>query len=133
MLRSARTAARARYRRCPHHNRGCGFYLVESASPGRLVGPPAQQPGAVPEAAAADVIVSHLDDQFGPHRLPIAGTLRAPPAGSPWCIAGKPRRHDQPFEPLRERLAFEAVQCRGKADVIELALPVIEAEQQRPD
>ena len=38
----------------------------------RLVGSPAQQPRAVPEALAAEVVVADLDHQLGLERLPLA-------------------------------------------------------------
>src|SRR5271156_3751398 len=133
MLRSARIAGRARCRRRSARSRRRGLDRLEGALTRRLVGTPAQEPGAMAEPAAADMIVANFDDQFWAHWLPFCGALGAPPAGASRRVAGEAGRHDQRFELLRQRLAVEIVQCRGKPDVIELALAVIEAEQQRPD
>src|ERR1044071_1842216 len=54
--------------------------LVEPALPRRLVRPPAQQCGAVAEAAFAHVVIAHLDDELGAERLPFAGALGVPAA-----------------------------------------------------
>src|SRR5260370_1045733 len=84
-------------------------------------------------AAGAHVMVAHLDAQLRAQRLPLAGTRSAPAARAAGRVAGKPGRLDQRLELPRKRLAIEVVQGRGKPDVIELALVVVEAEQQRPD
>src|SRR5215208_6867849 len=55
--------------------------LVEPALPRRLVRPPAQQCGAVPEPAFGHMVEADFDDEFGAERLPFAGALGAPAAG----------------------------------------------------
>src|SRR4051794_11635344 len=57
---------------------GFGKKLIPAALLRRLVGPPAQEFGAVPETAAADMVVAHLGDQLGPQRLPRAAPFGAP-------------------------------------------------------
>src|SRR4051794_19143970 len=99
MLRSAKTAGRARCRRLPGHS-GRPLDLLEGALARRLVRAPPQEPGAVAEPAAAHMVIANLDDQFRAQRLPLAGTLGAPPAGATRRVAGKTRRFDQRFELL---------------------------------
>src|SRR5947207_15493653 len=129
MLRSARTAGRARCRRLPRRS-GRRLDLLERTLARRLVGPPSQEAGPMAEPAAADMIVTNFDDQFRPQRLPFSGTLGAPPAGAARRVAGESGRLDKAFELPGQRLAVEVVQCGGKSDVIELAFAVVEAEQQ---
>src|SRR5260370_9359269 len=91
MWRSAITAGRGRCRRLLGHS-GRRLDLLERALTRRLVRTPSQQPGAVAEPAAAHVIVAHLADQLRAQRLPLAGTLSAPPARPPGPLAGQPAR-----------------------------------------
>ena len=53
--------------------------------------------------------------------------------GPPGAPAGKAGRRAQGFEPSGERMAFAVGDGRGEADVIEPAVVVVEAEQQRAD
>ena len=133
MLRSARTAGRARCRRHPLRSLRGDLDLLERALAWRFVRPPPNETGPVAEPTAADMIVANLHDEFRSQRLPLAGALGTPPAGAARCVAGEAGRHDKPFELPGQRLAVEVVQCRGKPDVVELAFAVVEAEQQRPD
>ena len=61
-----------------------GRELVERALPRVLVGPPAQEAGAVAEAAAGHLVVAHFDDQHGLQRLPCRRCAR--------CSSGSGRR-----------------------------------------
>src|SRR5687767_4481529 len=63
--------------------------LLEGALARGLVGPPADQPGPVPEAVAGDLVVADLDHQFGRQRDPFAGALGAPAAGAAGRVAGE--------------------------------------------
>src|SRR5271155_2442525 len=107
MLRSARIAGRARCRRRSARSRRRGLDLLEGALTRRLVGTPAQEPGAMAEPAAADMIVANFDDQFWAHWLPFCGALGAPPAGASRRVAGEAGRHDQPLARPKEILLPE--------------------------
>jgi hypothetical protein len=107
--------------------------LLEGALSGGLIGAPAQKHGAMPEAIAGDLIVAHFDDHLRPQWLPFGGALGVPSARTSRCRTGEAGRQDQPLQPLCQRLPIEMMECRGKADVIEPALIVIEPEQQGPD
>ena len=61
----------------------CRPDLLEGALPRGLVGTKAQELGAVAEAAARDMVVTHLDHELRLHRLPFAGALDAAPAARP--------------------------------------------------
>src|ERR1043166_1610375 len=103
--------------------------LILAALLRRLVRPPAQEFGAVAEAAAGDMVVAHFGDQLGPQRLPFAGPLGAPAARPAGRIAGEARRRDQLLQLSGQRLLVLGRDRRGEADMIEPALLVIEAEQ----
>ena len=79
--------------------------LVHRALARRLVGPAAEQPGAVAEAAAGDLVVEHLDDELGLERLPFGRALGRPAARAARRVAGEARRLDQRLELLRSRPA----------------------------
>jgi hypothetical protein len=79
------------------------------------------------------MIITDLDDEFRTQRLPFAAALRAPSAGTAGCIAGETGRLDETFELLGQGPAIEVVKRRGKADMVELAFIIVEAEQQRSD
>src|SRR6185369_10532344 len=72
--------------------------LIELALSRRLVGPPAQDGGAVPKALAAEMIVANLDHEFWLQRTPFCRTLGRPPARPARRIAGEAGRRDQRFE-----------------------------------
>src|SRR5256885_1988030 len=64
-------------------------HLVDAAPSRRLVGAPAQEFGAVAEAAAAEMVVLGFHHQLGIKRLPFAGALGAPATYAAWGFAGK--------------------------------------------
>ena len=70
---------------------GLLLHLLEGALLRRLVGPPAQELGAVAEAAAGDVVVAHLDDELGPERHPFGRALGRPAARAAGRVAGEAR------------------------------------------
>ena len=109
----------------------CRFDLLEGALLWRLVGTKAHEFGAVAEAAARDVVVAHLDDNLRLHRLPFAGALGAPAARPARRLPCKTWRRDQRFERLSQSVALGIADGCGEADMIKLAIRVIEAEQQR--
>src|SRR5215216_4719941 len=63
--------------------------LIEAALPRRLVGPPAQDGGAVAEAFAAEMIVANLDHEFWLQRTPLRRSLRRPSARPARRVAGE--------------------------------------------
>jgi hypothetical protein len=71
-----------------------------------LVGTPAQQLRAVAGAVTSDVVKSHFNHEFGPHRLPGPATFGAPAAGSARRFAGESRRLPQRFQPPGQRGSF---------------------------
>src|SRR5690606_13989563 len=99
----------------------------------RLVRPPADDAGAVPEPAAAYVVVAHLDDQRRPQRLPVGAARRAPAARAAGRVAGEAGRLDQRLQAARQRGPLAGRDGRGEADVVEAAAVVVETEQQRAD
>src|SRR5438552_13545910 len=101
------------------------FDLIHRALARRLVRAPPHQPRAVPEAVAAEMIVTNLDDELGPERLPFAGAFGRPAAGAARRLAGEAWRLDQPFQFFRQGLAFARLDVRGEPDVIEEPLPVV--------
>src|SRR6185437_6412296 len=107
--------------------------LVEGALPRRLVGAPAQELRAVTEAAAADVIVAHLRDQLWCEGFPLTGPFRAPARWSARRIAAEARRLSQFFQPLGQLRAIGIRETRREPDVVELAILIVEAKQQRAD
>src|SRR4029079_12384739 len=60
-----------------------------------LVRPPADEAGAVAEAAAGDLVVANLDHQLGLERLPRHRALGVPPARPARRASGEARRLDQ--------------------------------------
>ena len=96
---------------------------------GILVRPEAQQLRAVPEARALHLVVAHLGDELGPQRLLLepaaapAVRLREAPVG---------RLVEQRQHLLGDRVVL-ARRDRGRADVVDLAVVVVEPEQQRRD
>src|SRR5690606_27550936 len=72
--------------------------LVERTLLRRFVRPPAEQPGAVAEAVAGEVVVGDFDHQRGPTRIAFAGPFRAPAAWASGSIACETRWRDQCFQ-----------------------------------
>src|SRR5690606_25850843 len=107
--------------------------LIERALAWRLVRPPAQKLRAVTEALACDVVVTHLDDELRPQRLPFGRALRAPPARRAGRPAREAGRLPERLEPLRQRPSGPSRDRGSKADVVEQAPIVVKTEQERPD
>src|SRR5690348_4906571 len=87
----------------------------------------------MPEAAAGEVIVLHLDDELRRERLPLARPLGAPPAGPTGRLAGEAGRLDQLLELLRDRRLLVVGDVAREAHVMQQAAFIIEAEQERAD
>jgi len=81
----------------------------------------------VPETTAVDVVVAEFDELRSQWH-PLACALGIPSAGAARRIAGEAGRGNEPFEVTGQSLAIEIVQCRSKADMVELASVIIEAE-----
>src|SRR5215208_4852190 len=95
-LRSTRLRAPSRQQ--SHRIGGLLPELIEAALPRRLVGPPAQDGGAVAKSFAAEMIVANLDHEFWLQRTPLCRTLGRPSARPARRIAGEAGRRDQRFE-----------------------------------
>ena len=124
-----RPASRRVDRRAPPGSRRRGRTLSHVQARGILVGAPAQEARAVAEAVALHLVVAHLADELGPHgRLlelarPPPVRLREAPLGSL-------------LEQRQETLGDVGVPARGngrRADVVELAVVAVDAEQERGD
>ena len=143
--RTSRSASSRAGRRSPHisrHAAGLGFVLglrltrvrydsscSKRHSRGGLVVAPAQDLGAVADAAGADVVEADLEHQLGPQRDPLEVTVGRPAAGvGGAALAGLIGRQRVDQLALLLRL-----QARGVADDAQLALAVVEAEDQRAD
>src|ERR1700730_3221156 len=122
-----------RTRRLRRQRPGCprGHHLIERALPGLLVGAPAQELGAVPEAATGEMVVAHLADQDRAQRLPVGRAPLAPAAGSSRAPAGEARRLDERHHQALDLAALGVAEAGAETDVVEQALLVVEAEQQR--
>src|SRR6478609_12128774 len=79
-----RFGERQHLQRCP-----AAGDLVHGALFRRLVGAPAEEAGAVAEAAAGEVVVFDFDDQFRSERFPFAGAFGAPAARAAGRLAGE--------------------------------------------
>ena len=107
--------------------RCAGPHLAPRAVRGILVRPEAQQPRAVAEAVALHLVVAHLGDELRPHRrlleLAAAPAVRLREAALRRVL--EQRLH------AREDLVVALRADRGRADVVDLAVVVVEPEQQR--
>src|SRR5262249_696516 len=112
---------------------GLGCELLEGALPRRLVGAEADGLGAVAKAIAGRMIVAHFDDDLWFDRFPLAAALGAPAARAPRRLAGETRRFHERLEFLGQRRALCVRNGRGEADMVELALVVVETEQEGAD
>ena len=72
----------------------------------RLVRPPAQQPRAVAEAVAGEMVVADLDDELRLERLPFGRALGRPAARAARRVAGEAGRRDQLFQLRGQRRLF---------------------------
>src|SRR5262249_16171877 len=98
-----------------------------------LVRTPAQEARAVPESPAGEVIVANLGHQPRLERLPLPGTLGAPPAGAARGASGEAGRLPERTEPSEECFSLPRGEPRGEGGVVEKALAVVEAEEERAD
>ena len=83
------------------------------------------------EAVTGDMIVADLDDEFGQQWLPCIFLPLIPAAwaaGSGSCETG---RGDQLFELFGQRRAISRGDAGRKADMMQQALRVVEAEEKR--
>src|SRR4051794_4171299 len=85
----------------------------------------------MPEAAAGEVIVLHLDHELRRQGLPLCRTFRAPPARPARCLAREPRLPDQLLELRRQLLTLRCLHVRAEPDMVEQTIIIIEAEQKR--
>src|SRR3954453_5571074 len=89
------------------------------------------------EAAAGAVVVFDFDDQLRAERFPFAGAFGAPAARAARRLAGEAaalaRRLAELFDLRRELLALAGGEGRAEPDVVEEAVFVVEAEQQRAE
>src|SRR4051794_4230647 len=87
----------------------------------------------MPETGPRHMIEANLDDQLRPQRLPVATALRTPAAWSAGRVACETGRFAQCLQTPGQCGTFVIGDGRGEADMIELAILVVEAEQQRSD
>ena len=85
------------------------------------------------KAAAGDVTISHFDDQLRSYRLPSSRPLSVPAARPSWSVAIKAGAADKRFELAVSFGRSAAEMGRGGSDMVELALGIVEAEEQRAD
>src|SRR6185295_5742681 len=107
--------------------------LVERALPRCLIGPPAQQARAVAKTFAAEMVVADLDHELGLERLPYRRAFGRPAARTTGRVAGEALRRRELLQPRGERGLVLRRNIGGEADVVEQAVVVVEAEQQRAD
>src|SRR5690348_343516 len=79
------------------------------------------------------MIVTNFDNELRPERLPFARALGRPAARAARRLAGETGRLDQALEFLGQRPSIVRLDVRREADVIEQALVVVKAEQERAD
>src|SRR5439155_19945779 len=96
---------------------------------GLLVLPEAQQPRPVAEAVALHLVVADLDDELGPHRrlLELAGAPAVRLAEAPLGRVLEQRLHES------RDLGLDLRGDGRRADAVELALLVVQAEEERRD
>src|SRR5262249_6505701 len=87
----------------------------------------------VAEAAAGEVVVADLADKFGLECLPFAAAFGAPATGAAGSFAGESGTATQPFDDGLEFPSLLRGEAGAEADVIELAMVVVEAKEQRAD
>jgi hypothetical protein len=107
--------------------------LIDGALPWRLIRAPAQQPGAMSEALAGEMVVADLDHELRFERHPLGRTFGGPAARPAGRIPGEAGRAGQRFQSFRQRGLVLTSDRRGESDVIEPPLTVIETQQQRAD
>ena len=100
---------------------------------GGFVGTPAEQAGAVAEAAAGEVVVLELGDELGFEGLPLGAAFGGPAAWAAGGVAGEAGRRDEWLEHFGEFFALVGFEGGAEADVVEEALVIVEAEQERAE
>ena len=116
--------------------RGRHLELVVAAGGGASVGPPADEPHAVPEPVALHLVVRDLGDQLGPERDPRLFLL--PPvgrSGDPDACVSAPRvrlvlRTGERREQVDEIAPDLRGEGRGAAHVLQATVGIVQAEQQ---
>ena len=103
--------------------------LIKRALARSLIRSPSQQFRAVPEPVVRHMVKAHFNDQFRSKRFPGSTSFRAPAARSSGCIAGETGRFSKSFQTARQLRTGVIRNRRGKADMVELALKAVEAEQ----
>src|SRR4029453_1180855 len=116
------------------HSRSLPFFLpgqlLQRPLPRRLVLAPSNPRGAVAKAVAGDMVITDLDNELGPKRLPVARALGAPAARTAPCIAGKAGRLHEGLVKPGQLGPLGTRNGGGEADMVELALAVVETKQQ---
>src|ERR1043166_2725841 len=82
---------------------------------------------------AGHMIELHLSDQLRLERLPFCRAICCPATRSAGSASREARRRDQFLQFLRQRFALGCFDSRTKANVVQQASLVVEAEQQRAD
>src|SRR5689334_19374388 len=106
------------------------MHLFHGALLWRLVRPPTQQPRAVAESSAAEMIVTNLDHQFWLKWFPFRGPFRRPAAGPARLVASEARGRDQLFELGSKRFFLFFLERRREANMVQQTLVIVEAEEQ---
>src|SRR5215218_858691 len=101
--------------------------LRDEAVLGRFVLPPAQELGAVADAAARDVVEGHLADELGAEALPDELLLGLPAAR----LAGAPLVGAVRLEQLEQLALLSRPEAGGVTDDVELPVVVVHAEDER--
>src|SRR5262245_8061538 len=83
------------------------------------------------KAVAGHLVVLDLGDQAGLQRLPLAAALGRPAARPTGGVAAGSRAALPTLEFGDQRRALVVAEARGEADMVELALGIEQAEQQR--
>jgi hypothetical protein len=95
---------------------------------GALSDPQRSSLAPVAKPVARHVIVSDLDHQFRPQRLPFAAALRAPAARPAGRLPGETRRTLQGAKLWGERFPLVVGDRRGEADMVQQASFVVEVQ-----
>src|SRR5262249_22961677 len=106
-------------------------HLFHDALSRRFVGAPPQELGSMAKAVAGEMVIPNFNHEFGLQGLPLRRPTSGPSAWAARRVAGESGRCDELFELDRQRFLLVAGYRRGKADVMQKAVVVMEAEQQR--
>jgi hypothetical protein len=103
--------------------------LGHGTGAGGFFGTPAEEFGAVAEAAAGEVVELDFGDEFVVERLPLHGVLGAPAAFASRSFAGEAGRLYEFQEFFGKGGTLFVADGGREADVIESAFGVVEAEK----